>query len=158
MDYGTYNIVVQDGLGCNVYDTVFIQSSQPEIELIISSTNPMCANDSLGTVSVSEVFGGMVEEAYSFKWFNSNNQIVGTDSSVNVPAGTYYLVVEDDNGCKATDEVSVEQPNSLIYTLTKNDVSCYGKSDGQINIEIHGGVTPPYNFNWVNYGNSSFLI
>ena len=81
--------------------------------------------------------------------------MVGTDSVLNVPSGGYYLIVEDDNGCQATDEVYLPQPNALSYSYTKNDVSCKYGNDGQISVTINGGGTPPYTFDWINYGNSS---
>ena len=54
--------------------------------------------------SVEEISGGNVSSGYSYTWFNSGtDEVVGTDSALTVPAGGYYLIVEDDNGCQATD-------------------------------------------------------
>ena len=63
------------------------------------------------------------------------------------------MVVEDDNGCQATDEVFLTQPNPFSTSYTKNDVTCHGGNDGQIMVNVNGGGTPPYEFDWVSFGN-----
>lgn len=156
LDFGTYDVQVMDGLGCIISETAVVGSSQPEIELLIASSNPKCYDDTSGVVWVEEISGGNVASTYSYKWYNSlTNELVGTDSLLNVPAAAYYLVVEDDNGCRITDEVDVEQPMALLYDTTKTDISCFGEKDGEISINIYGGGTPPYNYDWLNYGNAS---
>ncbi len=156
LEYGVYNVVVMDGLGCIVSDTAIVGSSEPEIEVIVSSLNPKCYNDTTGLVWVSAITGGNVDSSYSYKWYNSStHQLIGTDSVLSVPAAGYYLVVEDDNGCRTTDEADVEQPLALLYDVVKTDISCYGEKDGEITINIYGGGTPPFNLDWINYGNAS---
>ena len=85
--------------------------------------------------------------------------MIGTTESVQVPVGGYYLVVEDDNGCQGTDEVSVEQVNPITFSAETEDITCFGGTDGQIQVVVTGGGTPPYNLKWTNQGdiNSSFL-
>jgi hypothetical protein len=137
IDYGQYEIKVKNGIGCIITDTVNVPSSQPNMQLLTVATDITCANDSLGQVSVSTISGGNISNGYSYTWFNSGtNQVVGTDSSIFVPAGGYFLVVEDDNGCQATEEVSVEQPNPITYQISKNDVTCFGGNDGFINVAV----------------------
>ena len=154
LNYGSYDIKVKDGIGCVISDSVFVESAQPAIEVLITSVDVNCSYDSTGLVRVEEISGGNVSSGYSYTWFNSGtNQVVGTDSVLNVPTGGYYLVVEDDNGCQATDEVYLSDPAPISISYTKNDVTCYGGADGQITLSINGGGTPPYELDWVNYGN-----
>ena len=155
LEYGTYDIKVKDGLGCVISDNVVVESAQPAIQVLTSSIDVECSSDSTGTIMVEEISGGNVSDGYSYTWFNSGtNEVVGTDSILNVPAGGYYLVVEDDNGCQSTDEVSLTQPNPISYSFTKNDVTCHGGNDGQIIVSVNGGGTPPYELDWVNFGNA----
>ena len=99
-----------------------------------------------------------MQVGYSYTWFNSGtNEVVGTDSVLTVPAGGYYLIVEDDNGCQATDEVFITQHPQLI-SYTKNDITCHGGNDGQIMVIFNGGGTPPYELDWVNFGNAKYSI
>ncbi|MDB2368744.1 SprB repeat-containing protein, partial [Flavobacteriales bacterium] len=156
LDFGTYDIKVKDGIGCVISDNVVVESAQPAIELLTSSINVECPSDSTGLIRVEEVSGGNVSAGYSYTWFNSGtDEVVGTDSILSVPAGGYYIIVEDDNGCQASDEVSLTQPNPISYSYTKNDITCFGGNDGQIIISIDGGGTPPYSLDWVSFGNAS---
>jgi hypothetical protein len=146
-------------LGCIITDTAIVPSSAPNIEVIAESSDVLCSGDSLGEVSIQSISGGNVTTGYSYKWYNSStNQIVSTDTFANVPAGGYYLVIEDDNGCQGSDEVSVEQPNALSYQIVKDDISCFGESDGSIEVIVNGGATPPYAFDWTNYGNDTSSV
>ena len=155
LEFGNYDIKVKDGIGCVISDNVVVESAQPEIQVLTSSIDVECSSDSTGVIMVEEISGGNVSDGYSYTWFNSGtNEVVGTDSILNVPAGGYYLVVEDDNGCQSTDEVSLTQPNPITYSYTKNDVTCHEGNDGQIIVNVNGGGTPPYQFDWVNFGNA----
>ena len=53
------------------------------------------------------------------------DELIATTESVQVPVGGYYLVVEDENGCQGTDEVSVEQSNPISFTYEIDDVTCF---------------------------------
>ena len=41
----------------------------------------------------------------------------------------------------------IVEPDSLTYSTTSNNISCYGLSDGNATINISGGVAP-YSQNW----------
>ncbi|MEE3037720.1 MAG: choice-of-anchor L domain-containing protein, partial [Bacteroidota bacterium] len=103
---GLYDVRVKDALGCVVSDTVVVGSAAPNIQVIAQSKDVVCYGDSTGEVSLMSISGGNITSGYTYTWFTSGtNQVIGTDSSVQVPVGGYYLVVEDDNGCQGTDEV-----------------------------------------------------
>ncbi|MGC6490831.1 MAG: SprB repeat-containing protein, partial [Flavobacteriales bacterium] len=156
LEYGDYNVQVRDGNGCIADTIVTISSAAPEIDVLTTSTDVLCNGDSSGTISVSSIFGGNISSSYNYTWFYSGtDQIVGTDSFLTVPAGGYYLVVEDDNGCIATDEVSVEQPNLINYDINTSHISCLGENDGYISVNVNGGGTAPFTYNWLTNGNSS---
>ena len=161
LEFGTYNVIVRDGNGCITDSIAIVSSAAPEINVLTTATDVLCYGDSSATVSVSSISGGNIENSsYQYNWFQSGtDELVGTTESVQVPAGGYYLVVEDDNGCQGTDEVSVEQVNPIIFSAETEDITCFGGADGQIQIVVTGGGTPPYNLKWTNQGdvNSSFL-
>ena len=52
-----------------------------------------------------------------------------------IPAGTYWSYVEDENGCKDSIMVTVDQPDSLWATFTVKDVLCFGDSTGSITVD-----------------------
>jgi hypothetical protein len=65
-----------------------------------------------------------------------------------VSAGTYSVIVTDNNGCQTTTSYTITQPSALNATGTSNDAS-NGNSNGSIDLTISGG-TAPYTFLWSN--------
>ncbi|MDC3030047.1 T9SS type A sorting domain-containing protein, partial [Flavobacteriales bacterium] len=157
LEFGTYNVAVKDGNGCITDSVIIVSSAAPEINVLIHATDVLCYGDSSATISVSSISGGNIENSsYQYNWFQSStDELVGTTESIQVSAGGYYLVVEDDNGCQGTDEVSVEQVNPITFSAEIEDITCFGGTDGLIQVVVTGGGTPPYNLNWINQGNNS---
>lgn len=116
---------------------------QPEIpcDLSVSSeiTNATCNGVANGKIEIS-VSGGT--EPYQYKWTTGR-----TSSGIyNVGAGTYSVLVMDDNGCTATETFSVSEPSALAIFETPTNPSC-GESNGSIDIMTFGG-TEPYSYAW----------
>ena len=157
LPFGTYEVLVKDALDCALVQEVSVEASQEPIQVITGSQDALCNGESNGSVFIESVTGGNVgADGYNLNWFTStNSNIISTDSSVSVPAGSYYLIVTDDNECEATDQVVVEEPNNLNLNIETSDVSCYGAQDGIINVNIMGGGNSPYEFNWTNYGGAN---
>ena len=67
----------------------------------------------------------------------SNNTIL------NLSHGITSVVVTDVNGCAKTTQINIDQPNELVYTITKiNDESCsgqYSSCDGVLQYTASGG-------------------
>lgn len=120
---GLYNItyISSNPLSCNVSDTNVLQVYIPEPMHIDTSTIPVgCFGDLTGAAYLN-VSGG--DEPYSYVW-----TVVGVhgDSLVGVPAGTYYAIVTDSNGCKDSAVVNVRPGNTLFPTITGNNHVCPG--------------------------------
>ena len=70
-------------------------------------------------------------------------------------AGTYGVVVRDQNQCVARDTVIIQEPTSLITEINilsdfrGKAISCAGAEDGALTALAEGG-TPPYNYLWSN--------
>lgn len=68
----------------------------------------------------------------------------------NLIPGTYTITATDNNGCSATSSVSITQPSSLSVTASIiQNVSCFGFSNGSIQVNPEGG-TLPYTYLWNN--------
>ncbi|WP_370407838.1 T9SS type B sorting domain-containing protein [Tenacibaculum dicentrarchi] len=91
--------------------------------------------DTLGTaITVKDALGADV--IYDFANNGSNNIFK------NLPAGTYKVQVKDALGCdvESVDEVEVENPKKVEFTVSKDDTACDNKIGGEITVTGSGGT------------------
>ncbi|MCB0430280.1 MAG: gliding motility-associated C-terminal domain-containing protein [Flavobacteriales bacterium] len=136
---GTYTVTVTDNNGCSDVTSAYV--SQPTaLTASGTPTSSSCGNND-GSIDLT-VNGGT--SPYTYLWNNGQT----TQDLGSVGSGTYQVTVTDNNGCKRTASVNVDDvggPAPLIYTVT--DVTCNGLSDGTIDLSVLGG-TPPYTYLW----------
>jgi hypothetical protein len=108
-----------------------------------------CFNVANGEASIN-VVGGVGSLTYAW----SDN---GSGSSrTNLAEGVYSVTVADQLGCTAVvTNISIQEPTALTVTIAKQNVSCYGLSDGGLTAGANGG-SPTYQYTW-NSGNGSNL-
>jgi hypothetical protein len=119
---------------------------------IITDVN--CYKGADGEIDIT-VTGGVTP--YTFLW-KKGAITVGTDEDLTtltsltgeVKAGMYKVYVTDDNGTSIDELYSIGQPASAVsVAYLSSDVSCFGDSDGSIDLTVSGG-TPGYTFLWSN--------
>ncbi len=129
---------------CEAYrDTLYI-TIHNSLEITTSSTTPDChgRENGLATVTVSVPTVG----PYTYLWSDGQT----TPTARNLSAGTYTVTVTDANGCTASEEVIVDEPDLFVISATSPIItapSCYGANDGSATMEVTGG-TAPYTFIW----------
>jgi len=157
LPFGTYDVFVEDALGCAIVEQVTVDAAQDPIEVITNSQDVSCYGEDNGLVFIESITGGDVsQDGYQINWFSSTSDSnISNDTSVSVPAGSYFLIISDDNGCQGTDQVIVEQPDNLSLDVQVSDVSCFGAQDGVISLNVLGGGSAPYQYNWINYGGAN---
>ena len=139
---GTYGVSITDSLGC-VKDTQVVITQPTTLALSISPTMVSCKNANNGKATVL-VSGGT--RPYTYQWPVINK----TDSAVSSLAmGTYTVNVTDAKGCTISKTVTIAEPDSLLATISKGDVSCYGGNNGQATVAATGGTTA-YSYLWSN--------
>ncbi|MFN0014144.1 MAG: T9SS type A sorting domain-containing protein [Saprospiraceae bacterium] len=62
-------------------------------------------------------------------------------------AGTYTVTITDMQGCSAVVEGTIDEPEELGIGAMVTNVSCFGRSDGSMAIDVNGGVLP-YSYEW----------
>ncbi|MDP2388062.1 MAG: gliding motility-associated C-terminal domain-containing protein [Bacteroidota bacterium] len=143
LDAGAYSVLVQDAGGC--FHTANVVINEPT-----TLTNSMTHND-VTTIggnngdATANPFGGMIP--YSYNWSTG-----ATSTGINgLIAGIYSVNITDNNGCIKTDAVNITQPpcNDLTLNVIKNDVLCFGSSNGSA-IAVVGGATGLYSIDWSN--------
>lgn len=141
---GTYSVTVTGlnscGLSNSFTEDVIIPDTR--INVTANSLDATCGNsDGTGLVSVT---GG--KAPYKFSWTSGDSTIIA-DS---LAAGLYQVNVTDSRGCKSFDIATVsdqEAPTIIVSNLI--DVSCFGGSDGAVDVNVIGG-NPPFSFLWSN--------
>jgi len=143
---GSYSVTVSDAHSCTISTEVNL-INPPSLAINFVVTNPKCYGDSNGSINMI-ISGG--QPGYTFVW---NIPADTLQQITNAFVGTYYVTVTDANHCVKDDSVIVATPGQLYTSGVIKNVSCSGKSDGQINITVYGG-TLPYGFSW-SYNNVS---
>lgn len=129
---GTYNVTVTDMNNCSRSGSIVIL--EPEaMTMTIQETAPSCPGTSDGILAPT-VMGGT--GSYDYIWSNNRYTRFNTD----IPAGTYALLVNDQNNCTLSDTIVLEDPDTVkITSVNITDVSCLGKTDGAFAILATGG-------------------
>ena len=144
---GTYTVTVIDAVGCTNSTTVTI--NEPADLVVTQGTIvPADCGVSNGSASVN-VSGG--SGPYTYQWSPLGGP--GATAS-NIPAGTYTVDVEDQNGCTESITIVVTNANGPVVSVqSSTDVSCFGGTDGSASVTAVGGSTP-YIYSWTPTGGS----
>lgn len=139
---GVYDVVVTDFNGCETTNSIELIEPSDSLSFTFTVEDVTCNDGTDGEISLS-LAGGT--QPYDLDWSNGDTLQLLTD----LVAGTYIFDVVDNNGCEIGDTIIVDQPDPITLNDTITHVSCYGLSDGAINISPTGG-TAPYDFTWFN--------
>ena len=132
---GSYPFSISDASGCIKNDTILISQPNP-LSTINTVNNISCYGLTDGSATIN-VLGGTPPFVEDWGGYNPNA----------LAEGTYFFTVTDSNNCLYTDSINIIEPDSLYYSSTINNISCFGTNDGNVSFNINGGI-PPYNENW----------
>ncbi len=138
---GTYTVLVTDGNGCIGKDSVTITQPSLLSVNILSSSNINCNGGNNGSASVVGVGG---TPAYTYLWTPGG---MTTANISGLTSGIYTITVTDNNGCIATDKVTITQPAPIVATINSVNVRCTGPNTGSATATVTGG-TPAYTYSW----------
>ena len=149
---GIYTLVVTDLNGCT--ETTTVTLTQPaEIVLELIPTHITCQSETFDNGSINLVLSGGVEP-YSYEWSDEEGPIPGgiLQDIYDLTPGTYTVMVTDANGCRVSGSVEVTLPPDLEYEKRVSkygdyQISCFGRSDGFIQITPTSG-REPYVVSW----------
>lgn len=134
----SYRVTITDANGCTL--VLITEVEEPAaLTVVVEGFGGTCGEG--GTVTTT-VIGGT--EDYSYNWSNGSNE----DFITNVDNGNYAVTITDANGCTTTGAASVENTTGGIDISSEvMGVSCFGDTNGAIDISIVEG-TAPFTFNW----------
>tara|TARA_B100000683_G_scaffold63528_1_gene61966 strand:- start:2493 stop:9086 length:6594 start_codon:yes stop_codon:yes gene_type:complete len=158
---GNYELILSDSTSS--VSTTFTVSQPSQLQIITNADTALC-------------YGGLAQ-ASAFSFGGQNPYVTSWDigsSSITtyLNAGTHYVNVIDANGCSSTDSVLIVQNDSISISSTETDISCYGLSDGSVQIDVLSGGLPPFEysenngqnfqtsniFNGLSSGTSTYIV
>ncbi|MFN6014118.1 MAG: gliding motility-associated C-terminal domain-containing protein, partial [Flavobacteriales bacterium] len=155
---GLYTVTVTDINGCiTILDTTLTQppviSTTTAVTSDYNGEDISCTGASDGAVTINIVGG---TPTYNFEWLNASGvQVSSIQSPGGLPAGTYTINIEDQNGCTASNTVTLVDPAPFAYDVVVatdyngQDISCFGVADGGLDLTVSGG-TPGYTYTWTD--------
>jgi len=145
LEQGIYIIEILDANGCRAITETRIFEPEKMIVSLVSKTEPTCFGDTDGSIEI------MVEDGssdFSYFW-EADNHFESTDQNITSLAGGNYTLTVTDNITKEVIvfEQELSQPDPVTVENGIDHISCFGKTDGFINIYPKGG-TPNYTYVW----------
>jgi len=113
---GTYTVTATDQNGCQDSTTAVLVEPQPVLGSL-ELADPPCAGDESGAIVVESVEGGTSPYLYTIDGGIFTNEPIFT----NLPAGEYTVAVEDVNGCRYEEEVTLQEPDPFVASFNYND-------------------------------------
>ncbi len=137
---GTYTVTVTDQSGCSATKTV--QITAPAALVANTGTTIATCGQSNGTASVTGS-GGTGAMTYSWSSGQSTATVTG------LSAGTYTVVVADNNGCTKTAAVTVTSSANITSGISNFINTGCNASTGSATASGNGG-TGTYSYSWNN--------
>jgi len=143
---GTYTVTVRDSKGCENVKSVTVGSNVQNFTINVESTNAICGQKGWAWITMN---GGSPN--YQISWTGPITGSISTSQTGyrldDLIAGTYTVLVKDNNGCEDTKVIIIEDNGSDIdLTLEASNASCNGT--GSIWATISGG-TAGFSYSWV---------
>jgi gliding motility-associated-like protein len=157
---GNYMLVIRDVKGCYIVKNTELKEPAP-IKVVFQKSNYSgfdisCRGYSTGS-ALAQPTGGT--GSYSYLWYSATGLPLTVSTTTNlldsVSAGKYYLITTDMMGCSKKDSVTLYDPPGMDLTDSElslspdgiTNISCFGGSDGYINMTITGG-SGVYTYSW----------
>jgi hypothetical protein len=139
---GSYAIIVRDQNNC--LDTLEVTvNTLPSLTFDVNQVDVSCNLEADGEIEVVNIQNGVNPYLYSV---DNGVNTQGNNVFGNLNAGTYDVWVEDDNGCSATEQVIIEEPDPIAVTFNVQNISCFGANDGELTVTNTFGGTPNYEY------------
>jgi len=146
---GAYTVTAKDANGCTFSNIVLVNDFGGPAFGLTNSTDVSCFGGNDGSITLTSL-GGTGTIQYSING-GTTFQTSGIFTGVN--AGVYTTIVKDAAGCSDIKIFTISQPQQLSLAASTSQLTCFGSSDGQINITNTSGGTGSivYSLNAISY-------
>ncbi len=121
---------------------VTIGCAAPVLSTVVTPVG--CSNPNSGAIDLTVSQG---TPGYTYSWTGGAT----TQDISGKPTGTYTVTVTDAASCSATISATIGNAPTLTLTTLVLDASCNGNMDGEVSLDVTGGV-PGYTYDWSNDG------
>jgi large repetitive protein len=136
LPFGSHIVTIYDGGFC-VFTIPFNVVQPTEIMFDTDLTDISCNAGNTGQIDFINVTGGTGAHQFSI---DAGNTFQASPNFTGLAAGTYDLVVMDDNGCMVFGSVTLIQAPALTLATTIFDLTCFNDNSGGIQIGSTGGT------------------
>jgi pregnancy-associated plasma protein-A/SprB-like repeat protein/type IX secretion system substrate protein len=135
---GTYMVTITDENDCIIIlSTTVTEPSELTLDLIPYNGN-------CGSTGIIDALVNGGTQIYEYNWSTGDT----ADFISGLNDGIYTVTVTDSNGCTVIGEATIENDEGGVEIDSEvNSVSCFGESDGEIDITTLSG-TAPFSYNW----------
>jgi gliding motility-associated-like protein len=145
-----YSCIVSDAVGCT--DTIYFTLIQPaELQVDVSITSPISCNGLSDGKLKANVTGGT--PTYTYSWSNGTATPIISGLSL----GVYKVTIEDANTCRDTFEIYLGEPTLVGISIDHYDISCFGDSDGKIEVLGTGGTSFESTYSYTLYSGTTII-
>ncbi|WP_208997332.1 Ig-like domain-containing protein, partial [Patiriisocius marinistellae] len=135
---GVYTVTVTDTATLCTSSSSVTVNQPTALTSGIAITNVNCFGDSTGSLDLT-VSGGTA--GYTFLWSNGET----TEDISGLTAGTYSVVITDENGCVLNDAAVVLQPDAALTAQIDSQLNSLCGAGGSVTVSAQGG-TPTYSY------------
>ncbi|GJM35986.1 MAG: hypothetical protein DHS20C18_49870 [Saprospiraceae bacterium] len=133
---GTYSVTVTDAIGCQDSIAFSVNDVEPETFEFVPN-RPGCSGDQDGSISL------MGTPGMQFSLDGTNFQPV--EAFYGLSAGDYLVISEDQNGCRDTMSVVIEDPDPVWVNLPEDQSITLGQT---VAIQSQSNVGPAAIYTW----------
>lgn len=132
---GAYIISIVDQNNCNSSLEFEIEEPQQISTSISQTQNILCAGETSGSFEIN-VTGGTGTHTFIL---NGNSNTTGVFT--NLSAGTFEVIIVDENDCETTEIITLSEPNELTLILENTQMTdCSGTKTGSFQVQASGGM------------------
>ncbi|UKN01989.1 T9SS type A sorting domain-containing protein [Paracrocinitomix mangrovi] len=155
---GSYNLLVEDGAGCQLSLNVVVPVDSPLEFTIDNTVDVHCNGTSNGSISISPVNG---TAPYTYDWNNDGTGDFDDPQDLTaISAGSYQVIIQDNLGCLDTlNEIIYNAGDNGTYVQFAVDsihhLNCFYDTTGAVYVSSILG-TAPFLFDWSNDGTGDY--
>ena len=147
---GSYIVTVTNPTtGCINIDTVIMDA--PNIVQItgVVLSDVQCYGGTDGAINLSTNQQGSLTYAWT-------PNVGSTNSIANLSAGTYSVIITNDDQCTADTTLIIQEPSPISIELVSTVISQCGEANGSLQVSAQGG-SGSFTYAWNNGGNGAVL-